>query len=89
MKILNTADRRNRVFGERVTIPEFEIVSCPTVRLSAVCRRRLDVIIQKYRNAQHSIIEEADRCVFEALDSIPPVSPAPLAPPAVPGGIPT
>lgn len=33
-------DGDNRVFGERVALPEFEMVSCPTIRLSDIRRNR-------------------------------------------------
>ena len=42
MKILNT--RKNRVFGERVTIPMFEMIDCPTIRIADIRRRRFNII---------------------------------------------
>ena len=42
MKLLNTADKR--VFGERITVPEFEIVSNPTIHIADVKRMRFDII---------------------------------------------
>ena len=34
----------SRVYGERVNVPEFEVVSNPTVRIAEVTRRRFHVI---------------------------------------------
>lgn len=34
----------DRIFGTRVTVPEFEIFSNPTVKISDVARRRFNVI---------------------------------------------
>lgn len=42
----NVTGRRNKVqlFGSRVTIPEFEIVNFPTIRLSEVKSRRFSML---------------------------------------------
>lgn len=42
MKILNT--RKPRVAGERVALPEFELIHCPTVRIADLKRRRFNII---------------------------------------------
>lgn len=42
MKILNT--RKSRITGERVALPEFELTSCPTVRIADLKRRRFNII---------------------------------------------
>lgn len=40
---------KDKVFGERVTIPEFEIVSNPTIRIDDVKRRRFNLIDRNSR----------------------------------------
>lgn len=67
MRILNTADRRKqqRVLGERVTVPEFEIVSCPTVRLTAIRRRRFDVIERMRKYVAGAMRTAFERTIFE------------------------
>ena len=40
--ILNTG--RNRIFGERIAMPDFEMVSCPTVGIVDIGRRRFNII---------------------------------------------
>jgi hypothetical protein len=37
----------NRVFGSRVTIPSFDIVQSPTIRLGEITRRRFSIIDRK------------------------------------------
>lgn len=41
---LTYCEPAEKVFGERVTIPEFELYSNPTVRISEVKQRRFNVI---------------------------------------------
>lgn len=41
---MDQSDKEEKVFGKRVTIPEFEIVSNPTIRISEVKRRRFNLI---------------------------------------------
>jgi hypothetical protein len=41
---MDQSDKEDKVFGNRVTIPEFEIVSNPTVVISEVRRRRFNLI---------------------------------------------
>jgi len=57
----------SRVFGDRVTIPEFEIVSNPTVRISEVKRRRFNVIDRAQQKARQEIQAQEDANVFAAL----------------------
>jgi hypothetical protein len=40
----NGAAPESRVFADRVTVPEFEVISNPTVRIAEVKRRRFNVI---------------------------------------------
>ena len=58
----------SRVFGDRVTIPEFEIVSNPTVRIAEVKRRRFNVIDRALAKARQEIQAQEDANVFAALD---------------------
>jgi len=57
----------SRVFGDRVTIPEFEIVSNPTVRIAEVRRRRFNVIDRAQQKARQEIQAQEDANVFAAL----------------------
>jgi len=57
----------SRVFGDRVTIPEFEIVSNPTVRIAEVKRRRFNVIDRAQQKARQEIQAQEDANVFAAL----------------------
>lgn len=58
----------SRVFGDRVSVPEFEIVSNPTVRISEVKRRRFNVIDRAQQKARQEIQAQEDANVFAALD---------------------
>jgi hypothetical protein len=41
---IGTDSHLNRVFGRRVTVPEFELYANPTIKISEVKRRRFNVI---------------------------------------------
>jgi hypothetical protein len=56
------------VHGDRVTIPEFEIVSNPTVRIREVRQRRFNVIERAVQKARQEIQANEDANVFSALD---------------------
>jgi len=58
----------SRVFGDRVTIPEFEVVSNPTVRIAEVKRRRFNVIDRAQQKARQEIQAQEDANVFAALE---------------------
>jgi len=58
----------SRVFGDRVSIPEFEVVSNPTVRIAEVKRRRFNVIDRAQQKARQEIQAQEDSNVFAALD---------------------
>lgn len=58
----------SRVFGDRVTVPEFEIVSNPTVRIAEVKRRRFNVIDRAVQKARQEIMAQEDANIFGALD---------------------
>ena len=56
------------MFGDRVTVPEFEIVSNPTVRIAEVKRRRFNVIDRAQQKARQEIQAQEDANIFAALD---------------------
>jgi len=64
----NGAAPESRVFGDRVSVPEFEIVSNPTVRYAEVKRRRFNVVDRAQQKARMEIQAQEDANVFAALD---------------------
>ena len=64
----NGSAPESRVFGDRVTVPEFEIVSNPTVRIAEVKRRRFNVVDRAQQKARQEIQAQEDANVFAALD---------------------
>lgn len=56
------------VFGERITIPTFTILSNPTVAIDEVRRRRFNVIDRAQQKARMEIQAHEDAAVFNALD---------------------
>ncbi len=65
----NGSPPESRVFAERVTVPEFEIVSNPTVRIHEVRRRRFNVIDRAVQKSRQEIMAQEDANVFAALDA--------------------
>jgi hypothetical protein len=65
----NGTGPESRVFGDRVTVPEFEIYSNPTVRIAEVKRRRFNVIDRAVQKARQEIMAQEDANIFAALDS--------------------
>lgn len=65
----NGSGPESRVFGDRVTVPEFEVYSNPTVRIAEVKRRRFNVIDRAVQKARQEIMAQEDSNVFAALDS--------------------
>lgn len=65
----NGTGPESRVFGDRVTVPEFEIYSNPTVRIAEVKRRRFNVIDRAVQKARQEIMAQEDANVFAALDT--------------------
>jgi hypothetical protein len=59
----------SRVFGDRVTVPEFEVYSNPTVRIAEVKRRRFNVIDRAVQKARQEIMAQEDANVFAAVDA--------------------
>lgn len=58
----------SRVFGDRVTVPEFEVISNPTVRIAEVRRRRFNVIDRAQQKARQEIQAQEDANIFAAID---------------------
>jgi hypothetical protein len=63
----NGSAPESRVFGDRVTVPEFEVVSNPTVRIAEVKRRRFNVVDRAQQKARQEIQAQEDANVFSAL----------------------
>jgi hypothetical protein len=58
----------SRIFGDRAQIPEFEIISNPTVRIAEVKRRRFNVIDRAQQKARQEIQAQEDANIFALLD---------------------
>jgi hypothetical protein len=65
----NGTGPESRVFGDRVVVPEFELFSNPTVRISEVKRRRFNVIDRAVQKARQEIMAQEDANVFAAMDA--------------------
>lgn len=65
----NGTGPESRVFGDRVTVPEFEIFSNPTVRIAEVKRRRFNVIDRAVQKARQEIMAQEDANIFAAIDA--------------------
>ena len=65
----NGTGAESRVFGERITVPEFEIFSNPTVRIAEVKRRRFNVIDRAVQKARQEIMAQEDANIFAAIDA--------------------
>jgi len=59
----------SRIQGDRVIVPEFEVVSNPTVRISEVKRRRFNVIDRAQQKARQEIQAQEDTNIFAAIDT--------------------
>ncbi len=64
----NGAAPESRIKGDRISVPEFEIVSNPTVRIYEVKRRRFNVIDRAQQRARQEIQAQEDTNIFAALD---------------------
>jgi len=64
----NGAVPESRIKGERLSIPEFEVVSNPTVRIYEVKRRRFNVIDRAQQRARQEIQAQEDTNIFAAVD---------------------
>ena len=64
----NGAAPESRIKGDRISVPEFELVSNPTVRIYEVKRRRFNVIDRAQQRARQEIQALEDTNIFAALD---------------------
>jgi len=64
----NGAAPESRIKGDRISVPEFEVVSNPTVRIYEVKRRRFNVIDRAQQRARQEIQAQEDANIFAALD---------------------
>jgi hypothetical protein len=64
----NGSAPESRVFGDRVTVPEMELVSNPTVRIAEVRRRRFNVIDRAQQKARQELQAQEDTNIFAAVD---------------------
>ena len=65
----NGTGPESRVFGDRITVPEFELFSNPTVRIAEVKRRRFNVIDRAVQKARQEIMAQEDSNIFAAFDA--------------------
>ncbi len=65
----NGAPPESRIFGDRVTVPDFTIASNPTVRINEVRMRRFNVIDRAVQKARQEIMAQEDANGFAALDA--------------------
>lgn len=65
----NGAVVESRVFGDRIFVPELEIVSNPTVRIREVRNRRFNIIDRAVQKARQEIMANEDANGFAALDA--------------------
>jgi len=59
----------SRIFGDRITVPLFEIVSNPKVRIAEVKRRRFNLIDRAVQKSRQEIMAQEDANIFAALDA--------------------
>lgn len=64
----NGSGPESRVFGDRITVPEFELFSNPTVRIREVRTRRFNVIDRAVQKARQEIMAQEDANAFAAID---------------------
>ena len=64
----NGAVPESRVKGDRISVPDFEVVSNPTVRIAEVKRRRFNVIDRAQQRARQEIQAQEDANIFAAID---------------------
>lgn len=65
----NGSGPESRVFGDRITVPTWELFCNPTVRISEVRRRRFNVIDRAVQKARQEIMAQEDANVFAAVDA--------------------
>lgn len=65
----NGTGTESRVFGDRITVPTFELFSNPKVRISEVRRRRFNIIDRAVQKAKQELMAQEDANLFAALDA--------------------
>lgn len=65
----NGTGPESRIFGDRVSVPLFEVYANPTVRIAEVKRRRFNVIDRAVQKARQEIMAQEDANIFAALDA--------------------
>lgn len=65
----NGSGSESRVFGDRITVPEFELFANPTVRIAEVKRRRFNIIERAVQKARQEIMAQEDAAGFSAFDA--------------------
>lgn len=60
---------RQRVFGQRVVVPTFEVFKNPTIKITDVKRRRFNLIDRHVQTARQQIMKQEDDAIFELLDA--------------------
>ncbi len=68
----------SRIYSERITVPELEIVSNPTARMLEVRRRRFNMIDRAVQKARQEIMAQEDANIFLAIDSAAQIENDPL-----------
>jgi hypothetical protein len=65
----NGTGPESRVVGDRITVPELELFSNPTVRFAEAQRRRFNVIDRAVQKARQEIMAQEDANGFAAIDA--------------------
>lgn len=65
----NGAAVESRVFGDRITVPTWEIVSNPTVRIREVRMRRFNVIDRAIQKGRQELMAQEDSAGFAAINA--------------------
>lgn len=65
----NGSPPESRVFGDRITVPTFEIACNPTVRISEVRKRRFNLIDRAVQKARQELSAQEDANTFAAIDA--------------------
>lgn len=68
---IGTRDSLNRIYGNSVVVPQFEIYANPSIRISDVKSRRFNLIDRNIiQKARQDIMDQVDTTIFQTLDQI-------------------
>lgn len=67
-KAYNTRSHGQRIFGKKVTVPQFEIFSNPTINIEEIKSRRFSIINRSIQKARQELMSQEDSMTFAALD---------------------